>query len=329
MEDKIMKNIVVCCDGTGNEYGEHNTNVVDLYSVAIKSTKQITFYDPGIGTGGWEYEEESSSLRAKHDQATGEGLQKNVEDAYRFLMRCYEEGDRLYLFGFSRGAFTVRALAGMLYKVGLLRIDNENLLEYASKLYCSKDNKYSDAVVSGFRSTFGRPCPAHFIGVWDTVESLVLNAGRRFYNYQLSPETQFGYHALAIDEKRKDFPPCLWDETHKVPGQTVEQVWFPGVHSDVGGWYDERGLSNTALLWMIGKAQACGMEVDMSKAAAYGSNPHDRIHESYEGFWIFRGSAVRTIPSGALIHSSAIERLERAANRYKPQNLPANCTIVT
>lgn len=322
-----MKNIIVCCDGTGNEYGEHNTNVVELYSVAINGTKQITFYDPGIGTGGWEYEEESNSLRAKHDQVTGEGLQKNVEDAYRFLMKTYEEGDRVYLFGFSRGAFTARALGGMLYDVGLLRIDTDNLLEYASKL-CNNKNNYSSEVISGFRSTFCRPCPAYFIGVWDTVESLVLNAGKRFYNYQLNPETKFGYHALAIDEKRKDFPPCRWDETQKVAGQTIEQVWFAGVHSDVGGWYDERGLSNTALLWMIEKAQACGMEVDRNRIAAYKSNPHDTIHESYEGFWIFRGSQVRTIPNGALIHRSAIERMESAANGYKPQNLPANFTIV-
>src|SRR5918999_2355577 len=104
----VMKNIIICCDGTGNEYCDHNTNVVELYSVAVKCSKQITFYDPGVGTGGWEYEEESGLLKAKRDQATGDGLQKNVEDAYRFLMRYYEEGDRVFLFGFSRGAFTVR-----------------------------------------------------------------------------------------------------------------------------------------------------------------------------------------------------------------------------
>ena len=323
-----MKNIIICCDGTGNEYCDHNTNVVELYSVAVKCSKQITFYDPGVGTGGWEYEEESGLLKAKRDQATGDGLQKNVEDAYRFLMRYYEEGDRVFLFGFSRGAFTVRALGGMLYKVGLLRNDNDNLWEYASKICNSQENKYSDGIVTGFRSTFCRPCPAYFIGVWDTVESLVLN-GKRFYNHQLNPETKFGYHALAIDEKRKDFPPCLWDETQKTAGQTIEQVWFAGVHSDVGGWYDERGLSNTALLWMIEKARACGMEVDMDRAAVYKSNPHDAIHESYDGFWLFRGKEARAIPSGALIHTSAVERMEKAANGYKPQNLPANFATVS
>lgn len=322
-----MKNIIICCDGTGNEYGDHNTNVVEIYSVAVKSDKQVTFYGPGVGTGGWEYEEEAGSLKAKLDQATGGGLQKNVEDAYRFLMRCYEQDDKVFVFGFSRGAFTARALAGMLYKVGLLRTENENLLEYASKICNDKDNKYSEVIVSGFRSTFSRHCPAYFIGVWDTVESLVLN-GKRFFNSQLNPETKFGYHAVAIDEKRSDFPPCLWDESQKVQGQTIEQVWFPGVHSDVGGWYDERGLSNAALLWLINKARACGMEVDMNRVAAYKSNPDDKIHESYDGFWMFRGSKVRTIPSGSLIHRSAVERMERVSNGYNPENLPANYTVV-
>ncbi len=173
-----MKNIVICCDGTGNEYGKNNTNVVDLYTLALKNERQIAFYDPGVGTGGWEYEE-SGSLKAKSDQATGEGLQKNVEDAYRILMDCYEEGDKVYLFGFSRGAFTVRALGGMIYKCGLLRADNDNLLEYASKIYNTAGD---DDIARSFKATFCRPCPVYCIGVWDTVDSLILNAGKRFYN---------------------------------------------------------------------------------------------------------------------------------------------------
>src|SRR5262249_30195537 len=136
-----MKNIVVCCDGTGNEYGKNNTNVVDLYSVARQTDTQVTFYDPGVGTGGWEYEEETCKLRGKGDEGSGEGFQRNVEDAYRYLMGCYEDGDRIFLFGFSRGAFTVRALGGMLYKCGLLRPHNDTLVEYASKLYNTPDNQ--------------------------------------------------------------------------------------------------------------------------------------------------------------------------------------------
>ena len=129
-----MKNIVICCDGTGNEYGRNNTNVVETYTLVEKDTEQIAYYDPGVGTGGWEYHEETGDLRAMSDQVTGRGLQRNVEDAYRCLMHCYESGDRVYLFGFSRGAFTVRSLAGMLYKCGLLRAGHVNLVEYASRI---------------------------------------------------------------------------------------------------------------------------------------------------------------------------------------------------
>lgn len=320
-----MRNVVICCDGTGNEYGRNNTNVVEIYGLVRKSESQVCFYDPGVGTGGWEYQEEEGMLRAKSDEATGYGLQKNVEDAYTYLMDCYEPDDRLFLFGFSRGAFTVRSLAGMLYKCGLLRSNHGNLIEYASKLYNSKDN---DDVAAGFRATFSRTCGVYFIGVWDTVESLILNAGKRFHDARLNPDIKFGCHALAIDEKRRDFPPYLWDQTRVVAGQTVEQVWFAGVHSDVGGWYDERGLANVALAWMVGKAKQRGLEVDENKLARFHADPHDKMHESFSGFWKFRGSRVRTIPDGALIHRSVIDRMGNPTNRYKPKNLPDNYTVV-
>ncbi|UCE88690.1 MAG: DUF2235 domain-containing protein [Pseudomonadota bacterium] len=331
-----MKNIVICCDGTGNEYGKNNTNVVDLYSLCLKDDQQVTFYDPGVGTGGWEYDEELGELTAKHDQATGAGLQKNVNDAYEFLMESYEDGDKIYLFGFSRGAFTVRALAGMLHKCGLLRPDNDNLLEYVAKLYntdkkkAAKEGKDIDAIATGFKATFSRSCPVHFVGVWDTVSSLVMNAGKRFYDATLNPEVKFAYHAVSIDERRKDFPVCLWDEVTVVPGQTIEQVWFAGVHSNVGGWYDERGLSNISLQWMLGKAKSHGALIDEARASQpqYLGNPHEagtppgKFHESYAGFWRFRGSRRRKLPDGANIHKSVIDRIENAANKYKPENLP-------
>ncbi len=321
-----MKNIVICCDGTGNEYGKNNTNVVEIYSLTVKSDKQIGFYDPGVGTGGWEYDEETFTLTAKRDQATGIGLQKNIEDAYRFLMSCYEPNDRIYLFGFSRGAFTVRSLSGMLYKCGLLREDNDNLLDYASKIYNTEGNQ---KIASGFKSTFSRSCPVHFIGVWDTVESLALNAGKKWHDSRLTPEVKYGYHALAIDERRSDFPPSLWDEKRKGHGQTIEQVWFAGVHSDVGGWYDERGLPNIALRWLVDKASACDMQVDEHRAAQHKPNPHDVQHESYDGFWIFRGKHVRKIPEGAFVHASVEERMRRKHNKYRPENLPKKYKLVT
>jgi uncharacterized protein (DUF2235 family) len=320
-----MKNIVICCDGTGNEYGKNNTNVVELYSAALNGGDQITYYDPGVGTGGWEYEESIGELRSKSDQATGFGMMNNVMDAYRFLMDEYTPGDRIYLFGFSRGAFTARSLAGMLHKVGLLHHANDNLLEYAAKIYNTADNS---EIAAGFMATFAISCPVYFIGVWDTVESLVMNAGKKFYDFTLHPDIKFGYQALSIDEVRRDFPPCLWSPANVTTGQTIEQVWFAGVHADIGGWYDERGLSNITLNWMLSKALACGLVIDQGKADRFSGNPHDKIHQSYSGFWHFRGKIVRNIPDGAMIHQSVIERMQEPANSYQPQNLPEHYTVV-
>lgn len=320
-----MKNIVICCDGTGNEYGRNNTNVVETYMLATKDDRQVVYYDPGVGTGGWEYHEEDGTLRSLSDQATGYGLQKNVEDAYRYLMGSFEPGDRVYLFGFSRGAFTVRALAGMLYKCGLLRADAGNLVEYASKVYNTSGN---DTLAQGFRATFGQPCPVHFIGVWDTVESLALNAGKRFHDATLNPEVRYGYHALAIDEKRRDFLSCLWDEDNIRERQAIEQVWFAGVHADVGGGYAERGLSNITLQWMLGKAVRQGLRVDQGRLAEYPPNLHDSLHQSFTGFWKVRGRRTRKIPEAARIHASVFERMANPANHYQPRNLPAKYQTV-
>ncbi len=319
-----MANIVICCDGTGNEYGKNNTNVVNMFSLAKRTNSQTTFYDPGVGTGGWEYEEESGFLKAKADLATGHGLQKNVLDAYRYLMSHYREGDKLFLFGFSRGAFTARSLGGMLHKCGLLEPGSDNLVEYASKIYNTKGNQ---SIASGFKDTFSRSCPVHFIGVWDTVESLLMNAGKKFHDTCLNSEVSFGYQAISIDERRKDFPICMWNESDSA-GPFIEQVWFAGVHSDVGGWYDERGLSNITMQWMLQKAKSAGLDVDDALVASMPGDHNDKIHESYSGFWKFRGSRARKIPEGALIHKSVFDRISNPANRYKPKNLPADYSVV-
>ena len=314
-----MKNIVICCDGTGNEYGKNNTNVVETYTICKKTKDQVVFYDPGVGTGGWEYIEEKKSLRAISDQATGEGLQKNINDAYAFLMETYKQGDKLYLFGFSRGAFTVRSLAGMLYKVGLLRPDNENLIEYAAKLYNIEGNSQ---IARGFKETFCVPCPVHFIGVWDTVSSLAMNARKRWHNSSLNPEAKCGCQALAIDEQRKDFPPSIWDENKLARGQSIEQVWFAGVHSNVGGWYDERGLSNITLHWMMGRAKSHGLRINVTELNKRKPDAHDKLHDSLKGFWNFRGKHIREIPKGSKVHKSVFDRLN-GPKRYEPKNLLA------
>ena len=325
-----LRNIIVCCDGTGNEFGKNNTNVVATYALARKTATQIAYYDPGVGTGGWAYDEESGVLRALTDQGTGAGLQKNVNDAYRYLMEVYEgaDTDRIFFFGFSRGAFTVRSLAGMLHKVGLLERNADNHLEYAAKIYNQRGNA---RVAASFKATFSRPAPVHFIGVWDTVESLVLNEGKRWTNARLNPDIAFAYHALAIDERRKDFRPCLWDERKRKDRQTVKQVWFAGVHSDVGGYYPKRGLANISLHWMLRMAEAAGMEVDRRRlrTARYQPDPHGESQESYTGFWRFRGEHTRNISPGSSVHSSVWTRRAEASNGYDPRNLPDVAEVTT
>ena len=234
-------------------------------------------------------------------------------------MDVYEAGDHIYLFGFSRGAFTVRSLAGMLRKCGLLQSTADNLMEYATKIYNTRKNA---KIAADFKSTFSRKCPVYFIGVWDTVGSLTFNAGKRFHDAKLNQEVSFGYHAMAIDEIRTDFTVSLWDERRVGAKQVVEQVWFAGVHSNVGGWYPDRGLSNAALQWMMSKATACGMQIDEAVLKSKKANPHGKLEDSHTGFWNFRGKNVRTIEEGSKIHTSVIQRRKRASNRYNPKNLP-------
>ena len=321
-----MKNIVICSDGTGNEYGQNITNVVETFKLSNKTKDQIVYYDPGVGTGGYHYDEGTGKLKAAYDSGTGTGVHKNVEQAYSYLMEVYEPGDKIYLFGFSRGAFTIRSLAGMLHKIGLLPADHDNQLEYASKYYL--DKKYHH-IAQGFKDEFSRPCPVHFIGVWDTVESTLLHEGAKFTDTKLNPEVKNAYHAVSIDEKRKDFPVCLWDENNLAAGQKMEQIWFAGVHSNVGGWYDSRDLSSIPLCWMVEKAKAAGLKID---DAAFNQRLNERkplgkIHESYEKFWFFRGSRRRVIPENAHVHQSVVDRMS-GVSKYKP-TLPTNYTLIT
>lgn len=261
METKA-RNLVVCFDGTGNRFDATNTNVVRLYRRLVRDQRtQFSFYDPGPGTHtsydaapgllttGW--------LKKLGGQMFGRGYLANLIEGYRFLMSLYREGDRVYLFGFSRGAFTARALAGMLCRVGLLQMRNHNLIPYALGLY---DRSRDPELEADFTATFGRPCVPHFVGVWDTVKSLGwLTDQRQFTDLSLNPAIPFGYHAISLDERRGRFPVTLWDERAVPAHQTVEQVWFAGCHSDVGGGYRERGLSDIAAGWMMDRAMAAGL----------------------------------------------------------------------
>lgn len=298
----MNKNIVICFDGAGSEYSKNITNVVKMYDLVDKNNvdEQIAFYHPGVATGGWEYDEDE--VKAKADNATGNGLQNIVDKAYHYLMHRYNKGDKIYLFGYSRGAFTARSLAGMLQKCGLLRSDLDGMVEYASKMYNTENNK---RVASGFKRTFSQPCLVEFIGVWDTVGSLALNAGKKFHDVSLNPDVKYGYHALSLDEVRKFFPPYLWS-----PRNNVEQVWFAGVHSNVGGWYDDTGLSDIALKWMATKAKKHGLSLNMKKFGKIKGNALAAQHDSQSSiFWKYMGSHIRAVPKNSKVHSSVKQRL--------------------
>lgn len=258
-----MKNIVVCCDGTGNEYGEKNSNVVKLFSILNKDPRiQTAFYDPGVGTLSAPNLVTVTARRISRalGLAFGYGIMKNIGDAYRFIMETYEPEDRVFIFGFSRGAYTARGIAALLRMCGLLEAHNENLIPYALKMLRQKEPPFK--ISPGFTKTFSRECDVHLLGLWDTVSSVgwVTDPVTMAYTRKNSI-VKAVRHAISIDERRAFFRQNLWGDE---PAGNVKQVWFAGVHSDVGGSYPEceSGLSKITLQWMIDEAVSLGLKVD-------------------------------------------------------------------
>ena len=356
----MAKNIVICCDGTGNQFGDHNSNVVKLYSaLAIDGTRQVGYYHPGVGTMGapTAHNKVSAAWSVVMGLAFGAGLLANVGDAYRYLMNVYDDGDQVYLFGFSRGAYTARALAGVLHMFGLLCPGNDGLIPYVIRLYAKRTRDadgmtHTFKVADGFKSTFGRHCPLHFVGVWDTVTSVgwVWDPLKLPYTAQ-NPDMANGRHAVSIDERRCYFRNNLWG--NQLPDQSLKQVWFAGVHSDVGGSYApaQSGLSQIALEWMLCEAVPLGLLVDPEKAdqvlgrvpppPPFPPNPEQKIDislkkawwmleflpHSYYDFatkkkkWRIPLGASRVIPEGSVLHETVREKLHVDPD-YKPPNLP-------
>jgi uncharacterized protein (DUF2235 family) len=359
------KNIVICCDGTGNEFGDTNSNVVKLYStLVIDGVQQVGYYHPGVGTLG------APAARGRFEKAWsivmgmafGAGLLDNVADAYHYLMECYEKDDQVYLFGFSRGAYTARALAGMLHMFGLLQPGNEAQIPYLLRMF-AKRTKAADGmkdtlhVAEAFKATFSRPCPLHFVGVWDTVSSVgwILDPLKLPYTGR-NPDMHIGRHAVSMEERRCYFRNNLWGAPF--PGQDIKQVWFAGVHSDVGGSYPEleSGLSKDTLAWMLREAIAAGILVDPGKvdfilgqvppSPPVSPNPLADMHESLKGAWWLLEflphsyydpvakrqkwripvGALRVIPEGSTLHRSVIERLHGRPD-FRPKNLPTDYLI--
>ncbi|MGH9495718.1 MAG: di-heme-cytochrome C peroxidase [Candidatus Sulfotelmatobacter sp.] len=299
----MPKNIVICCDGTGNEFGPSNSNVVKLYWSLASAPDQACYYHPGVGTmGARNALTDIGKLWTKiRGLAFGYGVSDNIADAYSFLMQVFEPGDQVFIFGFSRGAYTARALCGLLKLCGLLTPGNEAQIPYALRLFKSTGKDKFD-LGRNFRATFSIECKPYFLGVWDTVSSvgwildpIGLKPWSLPYTSSL-PDLSIVRHAVSIDERRAFFRQNL---VHEPLGehQDLKQVWFAGVHSDVGGSYAEAesGLAKITLRWMLCEAAAAGLKLDPDRVKAMlGSaqpyvppDPAAVQHESLNGFWWF------------------------------------------
>lgn len=382
----MPKNIVICCDGTGNEIEADLSNVLKLFRIVSKTPDQMVFYAPGIGTLSDSdlWSRVKNKLKVVFGLVTGYGLDANILEAYRFLIDHYESGDHIYLFGFSRGAYTVRAVAALIRLVGLLPPAQKNLCNYALTAYKMAAEKDELPIAWRFQQIAGgRRVPIKFVGVWDTVSSVFVPRPDRFFipSMQKLPYTaknelvEVFRHALAIDERRRMFRPNLWlsGQQHKADifqdtgqPQNVKQVWFAGVHSDVGGGYAEAesGLAKLPLKWLIDEARQHGLQINQTMYdhlvlgrprpnATKQYVPPDAagpIHNSMNVGWSFlellpkrlkwRATANRPsllgfylplsqpryIEPGTLIHQSVLDRRNNVPD-YKPPNLPAEYVV--
>ncbi|KAF2234224.1 hypothetical protein EV356DRAFT_447010 [Viridothelium virens] len=282
------RTVVVCLDGTGDKFDSDNSNVVHFVSCLKKheSAKQVTYYQAGIGTygkGGLQ-----NGIGAALDMAVGSGLGIHIKDAYKFLMQNYRDGDRICLFGFSRGAYTVRCLAGMLHKVGLLPASNGAQVNFAFKFY-KDDTPEGWKMSAEFKKTFCTNVNVYFLGVWDCVASVGFIPRKLPFSKSPTNSIHHFRHAMALDEHRAKFKVCQWQqddpdnpaydttrkEHHKVQTDVLE-VWFMGAHADVGGGAVANEcrhmLSRIPLRWMIRQCFECdtGILFDPASLAEQG-----------------------------------------------------------
>jgi hypothetical protein len=381
-------------DGTGNSAAKlHKTNVWRLYqALDLAGDDQIAFYHDGVGKSGFR------PLQLLGG-AFGWGLSRNVRDLYEFLCRHYQRGDQIYIFGFSRGAFTARTLAGLIAKCGVLDLTksappafplshrripfntHRGLRTGARLAYKSYRRGYKHAPVAELFRRFrglilGRiPEPEEFwrsysvdqdadsdervrirfVGVWDTVEAVGLPVHElsamidrvfyphRFPDQDLSSKVERACHAIAIDDER--YQPVLWNESGTADSERITQVWFPGMHGDVGGGYPDNGLAYISLQWMIGEVRQDGkrpdglrFEPDRLRMIEHRAQVLGKMHDSRRGLGVYYRYRPRHVPSlcqdwdnGVLItepkiHEAVIKRI--AENGYAPAGLPLHYRIV-
>ncbi len=365
----MPKNIILCSDGTGNSgIKGRGTNVFKLFeAVDLNEHRtnptldaQIAFYDDGVGTKG-------NTVLKILGGAGGYGLKRNVKDLYRDLARVYDPGDRIYLFGFSRGAFTARTLAGLIGVCGIVDglscPTNSALHAAVEAAYVAYRTRYSSLLTTAVRRAIGRrpghemieqfqreykvhcDVPIEFIGVWDTVDAVGMPfalagfVNRFVYQFKFPTQTlgksvRRACHALAIDDARVAFEPVVWTG----PDERIEQVWFAGVHSNVGGGYPKQGLSLVALDWMLSHAERCGLRLNRMDREIFQAHASvdDMLYDSRAGLGLFYRWAPRDIRKycnrtgiAPRIHLTVAERIANGTDDYAPGNIPPNSTVAT
>ena len=318
------KRIVICSDGTWNDpEDEIPTNVLRV-ARAIKpqddeNTQQVVFYDWGVG----------SYYASTRGGISGLGMMKNIQDGYRFIVQNYDPGDDIYIFGYSRGAYTARALAGMLNKCGILKKTRADLIPQAFKFYKKKGAKPGSREANQWRRKHvveGKRGYVKFLGVWDKVGALgiptralaFVEERDLFFDPVLGSNVACARHAVSIDEKRSDFEPTLWTAEQ---ARDVKQVWFAGVHGDIGGGAkasDGKHLSDIALSWMVREAGKEGLDIEPHIHRSVVQHHKLPINKSYKGFYKVLGKEDRKIPPTGVVHRSVQKRYETSDYRTKP-----------
>lgn len=322
----MSKLIAYCADGTWDGTTSH-TNVYKLFKALLVSGNQIPLYDDGVGADGLAIEKLVGG-------AFGTGLWNKIKEGYTKISHVYEQDDQVFIFGFSRGAFTARSLAGMISVCGLPTQNfTQDMVNTAFDAYRDKVNRQDKLKsLANFHMYNGK---ITMVGVWDTVGSLGIPSAfggidpiaYGFLDTSLHPDVLNAYQALAIDEMRAQFPPTLWT-SQAAPGQTLEQVWFCGVHSDVGGGEPlgapgTTALSDITLGWMMSKASVLGLQFDPTVQAQYSLplDPEyalDTLHTSWHVWCGFPRR--RSIDKNATLANSVLVRAQHDTS-WRPANL--------
>ncbi len=400
------KNIILSSDGTGNAGGrKYDSNVWRLHTAIERQKhkdnpdelKQVAYYHDGVGT-------DDNKIWRIMGGAVGIGLDRIIKDLYIFLVNNYEPGDRVYLFGFSRGAYTVRLLAGMITTFGIIKksdfthqsdqdlqqVVNALFEKYKDKQKAKKIDSSPDSyrhlrTLADFFHFLLQPDmqPDHilqsysahedsqqiaFIGVWDTVDAYgipsdrlarafdaVINTSFRNHDRTLCDKVLIARHALSIDDQRRVFIPVLWEETYANDHDRIQQVWFAGVHANVGGGYPKQGMAWTSLVWMMAEAEKAGLVfVDEDKwQFRENKDVHDRLYDSRAGIAAYyayevrdirklinettpernkilskNNHAVKQLNSLPRIHVTVFDRIIQRTQEYSPGNMPTDFEIV-